>query len=471
MADFQDNRLIESIVKEVIKNIGSNNIETLSKNKASNRLGIFDDMENAIEQAYIAQKKYMEKNLETRRKIIEAIKNKLKPLVKEMSEMTVSESKMGRVEDKINKNNLVLEKTPGVEDLSTGVFTGDDGLALVELSPFGVIGAITPVTNATETIICNTIGMLAAGNSVVFCTHPNAINVSNWLISKINEAIIEVCQIVNLVTSVSKSSIEEADYMMQHKKINLLSITGGIPVVIKAMKSGKPVIGAGAGNPPVIVDETANIEEAARDIVLGASLDNNMPCIAEKEVLVVDEVCDYLIFNMEKNNAFKITKKEDMEKLKKTVLTEKGINKEFVGKDAKYILDKAGIECNYIPRLIIAETDKNHPFAVEELMMPILPIIRCADFDTALEYALELEHGFRHTAMMHSKNVDRLTIAPKKLQTTIFVKNAPSYAGIGFGGEGYTSFTLASSTGGGITSARSFARIRRCFLKGGFSIK
>ena len=463
-----DEKLIESIVREVAKNI--NIIE--SGNSSCNTLGVFDSMKEAIEYASIAQKKFLCSSLSERKKITDSIRNKLRPLIKEMSVMTVEESKMGRVEDKINKNTLAIERCTGVEDLKTGALTGDDGLSLIEFSPFGVIGAITPVTNPTETIICNSINMLSAGNSVVFSPHPSAVKVSNWLVGKINEAIIEAGGERNLVVTISKASVEEVDYLMESPKVNALCITGGMPIVIKGLKSGKKTIGAGAGNPPVIVDETADIEQAAADIVAGASLDNNMPCIAEKEVLAVDSIFDYLMFNMEKNNAFKISKKEDMVKLEKGVINEDGsVNKKFIGKNAKYILDTLGIECPYDPRLIIMETHKEHPFAVKELMMPVLPLIRCKDFDEALDLAVNLEDGCRHTAAMHSKHIDRLTIAPKRLQTTIFVKNAPSYAGIGLGGEGYTSFTLASSTGDGITSTVTFTRKRRCVLKNGLFVR
>ena len=459
-----DEKLIESIVREVARNINiSSNTDTF---------GVFDSMKEAIEYAYKSQKKFLSSNLECRRKIVDSIRNKLKPLIEEMSIMAVKETKMGRVEDKINKNRLAIERATGVEDLQTEVFTGDDGISLVEFSPFGVIGSITPVTNPTETIICNSINMLASGNSVVFSPHPNAIKVSNWIVGKINEAIMEAGGERNLVVTVSKTSVEDVDYMMEHPNINALCITGGMPIVNKGLKSGKKTIGAGAGNPPVIVDETADIEQAARDIVLGASLDNNMPCIAEKEVLAVDSIFDYLAFNMEKNNAFKISKHEDMRRLEKAVISENGeVNKSLIGKDAKYILEKSGIECSYEPRLIIIETHREHPFAVKELMMPVLPMIRCKDFEEALELAVKLENGCRHTAIMHSKNIDRLTIAPRTLQTTIFVKNAPSYAGIGLGGEGYTSFTLASSTGDGITSAITFTRKRRCVLKNGLFVR
>ena len=277
----------------------------------SDVFGVFNSMKEAIDYASEAQKKFLCSSLSQRKKIVDSIRNKLRPLVKEMSVMAVEESKMGRVEDKINKNTLAIERATGVEDLVTGALTGDDGLSLLEFSPFGVIGAITPVTNPTETIICNSINMLSAGNSVVFSPHPSAIKVSNWLVGKINEAIIEAGGERNLVVTISKTTVEEVDYMMSSPKINALCITGGMPIVIKGLKSGKKTIGAGAGNPPVIVDETADIEQAAADIVAGASLDNNMPCIAEKEVLAVDSIFDYLMFNMEKNNAFKISKKED----------------------------------------------------------------------------------------------------------------------------------------------------------------
>ena len=459
---------IEKIVKEVIKGMESNNLEEEYCD------GLFDSMEDAIEAAFIAQRKYLQCSLSERDKFVKAIKYEIgkEENLNKISKMAVEETGMGEYEYKLIKNKLVLEKTPGVEDLRTEAISGDDGLTLIELSPFGVIGAITPTTNPTETIICNSIGMLAAGNSVVFSPHPRAKNVSELTIKLINKALKEAGAPENLVVGVKEPSIENANIMMNHEKIKLLVATGGPGVVKSVLSTGKKAIGAGAGNPPVVVDETADIEQASKDIINGCSFDNNLPCIAEKEVIAVDQIADYLIFNMKENGAYEVTDLEVMYKLVKLVLDEKQkIKTEFVGKNAKYILSKIGIEVSDDVKVIIMETDKSHPFVQTELMMPILPIVRAKNVDEAIDIAVEVEHGNRHTAIMHSKNIDKLTKMAKLIQTTIFVKNGPSYAGIGVGGEGHTTFTIAGPTGEGLTSAKTFTRKRRCVLVDGFNIK
>ncbi len=469
-----DGVLIDDIVKKVMSemtNGGSLNVSKDSKEIKSSGFGVFESLNTAIEEAHAAQKVYNKYSLEQRREIISLLRTRLIDCVDEMSEKTVIETKMGRKADKILKNKLAIEKTPGVEDLVTEAFTGDDGLTLVELSAFGVLGSITPVTNPTETIINNTISAIAGGNSIVFCPHPSAKNISIWVIQFINKIISEAGGPKNLVTSSSEAKKENADILFSHEKINMLVVTGGTEIVKLALKSGKKVIGAGAGNPPVIVDETADIQKAARDIVNGASFDNNLPCTAEKEVLVLEIVADYLIFNMQKEGAYKISNREDLEKLESIVYKDGHLNKELVGKDAGYILDQVGIKYESPPKLIIAETELSHIFVQKELMMPILPIVRQKSFEEALKNAINVEHGLKHTAIMHSQNVTRLSIAARDMQTTIFVKNAPSYAALGFGGEGYSTFTIAGPTGEGLTSARSFTRKRRCVLSGGFSIR
>ncbi|WP_323985068.1 aldehyde dehydrogenase family protein [Fusibacter ferrireducens] len=455
------------------KGISSKSISTegISKETVSSE-GIFEDMDTAIEAAYQAQRTLFEKSLEFRKKITNAIKAELMLHVEELAMLAVKESGMGNVKDKIIKNTVAIEKTPSVEDLMSGVFTGDDGLTLLEYSPFGVIGAIAPSTNPSETVICNSIGMIAAGNAVVFCPHPGSYKTSNLAIKYINKAIKSVGGPANLVVTMLKPSMAAVETMMHHPLINMLCATGGPSVVKAVLESGKKAIGAGAGNPPVLVDETADIEKAARDIINGCSFDNNLPCIAEKEAIVVDEICDYLIFNMKQNGAYELTDKVLIQKLETLVFKSEGVlNREFVGKDAKYILDKIDISVGDEIKAIIMEADKDHPFVVEELMMPILPIVRVKDASEGIDLACKLEHGLRHTAMCHSKNIDVLTEMAHRIQTTIFVKNGPSYAGIGVGGEGFTTFTIAGPTGEGLTSAKSFTRRRRCVLVGGFNIK
>lgn len=457
-----------------LQNMDINEITKLIMRKIENidisNNGVFPFMDEAINSAKQAQEELFNSKLELREKIIKEIRKTLEKHIIELSELAVEETKMGRVKDKILKHQVVIEKTPGVEDLKTLAISGDNGLTIMELSPYGVIGSITPSTNPSETIICNAIGMIAAGNSVVFAPHPGAKKTSIRTVQLINKAINNAGGPKNLVVTIENPSIQATNEMIQHPHIKMLVATGGPAVVNSVMKSGKKSIGAGAGNPPVLVDETANIENAARDIIAGCSFDNNLPCIAEKEVISVDSITDYLIFEMQKNGAYLIKDIALINQLEELIFKNGNINKEFVGKDASYILKKIGINSSEI-KVIIMETSKDHLFAKEELLMPILPIIRVENAIEGIKVAKELENGLRHTAIIHSKNIDILTKYARELETTILVKNGPSFSGIGVGGEGDTTFTIAGPTGEGLTSAKSFSRNRRCILVGGFSLK
>ena len=464
-----DLNLVEKLVQKVMEQVDANQELTTAGD-----WGIFATMDEAINAAEAAQRKYLSCSMADRAKYIQVIRDVAlkKENLEYMSRATVEETGMGGYEYKITKNILAATKTPGIEDLTTEALSGDDGLTLVEYSPFGVIGAITPTTNPTETVICNSIGMLAAGNSVVFSPHPRAKNVTIFLIKALNRALAEAGAPANLIVTVAEPSIDNTNAMMKNPKVRMLVATGGPSIVKTVLSSGKKAIGAGAGNPPVVVDETANIEKAAKDIVDGCSFDNNLPCIAEKEIIAVDSIADYLIFNMKKHGAYEVKDKATIDKLVELVTRDgKGPKTEFVGKSAQYILDKVGITVGPEIKVILMEADEFHPFVQEELMMPILPLVRVKDVDTAIDMAIRVEHGFRHTAIMHSRNVDKLSKMAKLIQTTIFVKNGPSYAGIGVGGMGYTTFTIAGPTGEGLTSAKSFARKRRCVLVGGFDIR
>ena len=464
-----DLNLVEKLVQKVMEQVDANQELTTAGD-----WGIFATMDEAINAAEAAQRKYLSCSMADRAKYIQVIRDVAlkKENLEYMSRATVEETGMGGYEYKITKNILAATKTPGVEDLTTEALSGDDGLTLVEYSPFGVIGAITPTTNPTETVICNSIGMLAAGNSVVFSPHPRAKNVTIFLIKALNRALAEAGAPANLIVTVAEPSIDNTNAMMKNPKVRMLVATGGPSIVRTVLSSGKKAIGAGAGNPPVVVDETANIEKAAKDIVDGCSFDNNLPCIAEKEIIAVDSIADYLIFNMKKHGAYEVKDKATIDKLVELVTKDgKGPKTEFVGKSAQYILDKVGITVGPEIKVILMEADEFHPFVQEELMMPILPLVRVKDVDMAIDMAIRVEHGFRHTAIMHSRNVDKLSKMAKLIQTTIFVKNGPSYAGIGVGGMGYTTFTIAGPTGEGLTSAKSFARKRRCVLVGGFDIR
>ncbi|MCL1997127.1 MAG: aldehyde dehydrogenase EutE [Defluviitaleaceae bacterium] len=463
----------EALVNEIVSRVVANLSGAELKKPALCGNGIFSDMDQAVEACVISQKQYVKLTHQKMDKIINAIKQLAIDNAELLSKMAVEETGLGNYNDKVIKNRLVGEKTPGLEDLKSESFTGDNGLTLIELSPFGIIGSITPTTNPSETILCNSIGMLAAGNGVVFSPHPKAKEVSKKTVELINKAIVANGGPANLVTTVADPSMDQAKKLMEHPRVDMLVATGGPGVVKAVLASGKKAIGAGAGNPPVIVDDTADIVKAADDIVKGASFDNNIVCVAEKEVIALKSICDYLIFQMQASGAHLITTDSDLKKLENLVLEgeKKYPHKDFIGKDAKTILQKAGIDHKPTTKLIIVETKKCHPFVQREMMMPVLPIVRADNINEAIEMAIELEHGYRHTAVMHSKNIDNLSAFAKAIQTTIFVKNGPAYAGLGVGGEGYTTFTIAGPTGEGLTAARHFTRKRRCVLVEGFNIR
>ncbi len=471
---------IRQVVSRVLDRIQSAPAASWDSTQYNGRklIGIFDDMNEAIRAAENGYRAVRAMTVEQREKLITEIRRLTRQEAAVMAKLGVEETGMGRVDHKQAKHLLVADKTPGTEDIVSQARTGDNGLTLVEMAPFGVVGAITPSTNPSETVICNSIGMIAAGNGVVFNPHPNAIATSNYAVDLVNRA----CKAAGgpdiLVCSMAKPTMESAAIMQSHPSIRLLVCTGGPGVVRAVLSSGKKAIGAGAGNPPVIVDDTADIRKAGKDIIDGCTFDNNLPCIAEKEVFAFRNIADELISVMQKNGAYLINAQQAdqlnkivlVEKTDKNGKTKKIVNRDCVGRDADVLLAKIGITVSKDIRCIICETPFEHDFVQHELMMPILPIVRVDNIDQAIELAVKAEHGCRHTAHMHSKNIDHLSRFARAVETTIFVKNAPSYAGIGFGGEGHATFTIAGPTGEGITSARSFTRQRRCVMADSFRI-
>jgi acyl-CoA reductase-like NAD-dependent aldehyde dehydrogenase len=471
-----DDRAISAIVAEVLRKLKSEGVSGALQGSASRGGGAFGTIADALGAAEKAHLDLFDVPLETRRKIIGAMRRTSIEHAEELSKLAIDETGLGRYEDKVRKNLLAATGTPGVEDLVAEAVSGDHGLTVIERAPYGLITSITPSTNPSETVINNAIGMVAGGNSVVFNPHPGARRTTLRTIELLNSAIVSEGGPPNVLTCVEQPTIETAQASMKHEKVRLVVVTGGGAVVREAMKSGKKVIAAGPGNPPVVVDDSADIGNAARHIVDGASLDNNIVCICEKEVLAADGITDELKRRMLDHGAVEI-KGGDIEKLKSLVIKEdKGpskhavTNREYVGKDAEVLLSEIGVSSDRGARLIICEVPRSHPFVWTELLMPIMPIARVSDADEGIKLAKQVEHGFGHTAVMHSTDITKLSKMARFIGTTVFVKNGPAYAGLGFGGEGFTSFTIASPTGEGLTSARTFTRMRRCVLVDYFRI-
>ncbi|TNF27254.1 MAG: aldehyde dehydrogenase EutE [Deltaproteobacteria bacterium] len=438
--------------------------------------GVFNDLEQAMDAAVRAYYALNDLGLRKRIAIIEAIRAALRLESVRLAREAHAETGLGRVEDKIQKNNLVIEKTPGPEILNPQAISGDDGLMLLEPAPFGVIGAITPVTNPSSTIICNAIGMLSAGNAVVFNTHPSAKKVSAETVRIINRAVVGAGGPPNTVCCLAEPTIESANALMRHPKTRIVVVTGGPGVVKAAMASGKRAICGGPGNPPVVVDATADIETAAERIVYGHSFDNNIICVDEKECIVVDAVADQLKQAMTRHGAYLLPPR-DLPRLEKVIFTKNAgprghavVNKDLVGKNASVILKELGINVGPEVRCVLVEVPNDHPLVWTEQMMPVLPITRVPDVNAAIALAVEVEGGNFHTAMMHSHDVRALSKMAKLSNCSIFSKNGTGVDGLAHNGEGYTSFTIASPTGEGLTTAASFSRWRRCTLRDDFRI-
>ena len=439
---------------------------------------LFDTIDEASEAARKAQGQMLDFGLEARGNIVEAMRKAALKYSEGLGQMAVQETGLGRMPDKKLKVDLAARKTPGPEDIRTEAWSGDHGLTITEAAPYGVVGGITPSTNPAETVINNAISIISAGNSVVFNSHPLAKGVSNRTAEILNDAVIAGGGPKNLVTAIKDPSKQTASGLMTNRGIDLLLVTGGSEVIRLAMTSGARAICAGPGNPPVVVDETADIKKAAGNIIYGASFDNNVLCTAEKETFAVDKIYNQLRGEMTASGGYELKGMELMKLMSMVVIDDpnkKGerhprVNKEFVGKDAVTIAHAAGISVPQGTRLLFFESDWDHPLVMAEQLMPVHPVVRCKDVEEAMELAIIAEHKFEHTFVMHSTNIANLSRMAQMCNGNIFVKNGPSMAGLGMNAEGFCTMSIAGTTGEGMTRARTFTRPRRCTLVDYFRI-
>ena len=466
-----DERLVSQVVGEVLARLQSG-VAAKSGASTTTNFGVYERMEDAIEAAHRSFVQLREQSITGRKAAIKEIRRLCVEKAEEWGKIEFAETKIGREAHKIAKLGICGDLVPGVEYLQHQAFTGDSGLTIIDCAPWGVIGAITPSTHSVPTLTGNAINMIAAGNAVVYNTHPSAAKCAAIAVRAYNEAIFKATGISDLLTTVIKPTLETFDAMTKHPLVRLLCVTGGPAVVKAAMASGKRAVCAGPGNPPVVVDETANLENAAKSIIAGASFDNNLLCCGEKQVFVVESVADQLIAALRKAGAVQLTPAQ-VEALTqadfKTNATPGGcahavVNKDLVGKDASVLAQQIGLSVPADTMLLFGETDKDHLFVEEEQMMPFLPIVRVPNVDIAIAEAIKSEHGYRHTAIMHSQNIRNLTKMAQEVDTTLFIKNGPSMSGLGLGGEGFLSFSIATPTGEGVTTPMTFTRSRRCVM-------
>jgi len=438
---------------------------------SASRDGVFATVDEAASAAFEAQKKVAAMSLEERGRMTDIIVRICNERREELGRMEMEETKVGRLDHKILKlTNMRYVLSVGA--MRSDARTDTTGLCLIERAPWGVIGIMLPVTHSVPTMASNAINILAAGNTAVFGPHPSGAKVAQYALQLWNREIERELGVANVLTTTRDASIENAEQIFHHPKIALLCVTGGAAVARAAAKSGKRVIAGGPGNPPVVVDETADLDRAAQCIIAGASFDNNLLCIGEKEVFVVASVADSFIQAMRRAGAFQLDAAA-IDRLTKAAFTFEGggggcarahVKKDLVGKDVAVLAAAAGVHAPSGTDLLFGETDENHPFVVEEQMMPFVPVVRVRDADAAIAAAVKAEHGYRHTAIIHTQNVETATRMARVMNTTLFLHNAASPASIGVGGPGFFSHTIATPTGEGVTTPLTFTRERQMIV-------
>jgi aldehyde dehydrogenase len=460
-------QLIRDVVQQVLAHMGNGRAPSGNGNGRARAWGVYDDVNSAVAAASDAQKRFEAMGLDARRKAVACIRRICVGQAEALGREEFEETRIGRLVHKVEKLVVCGEKIPGVEFLRTDAFSGENGLTVTEYAPFGVIGAITPVTHSLPTLACNAINMLAAGNAIVCNPHPSGARVACHGTQLFNQAIHEAIGLDSLITIIRNPTLESAQAIFDHREIRLLCVTGGPAVGRAALRSPKRAIVAGPGNPPVVVDETADLDNAARSIVVGGAFDNNLLCIGEKEVFAVVAIFDELLEAMTHHKASRLDRGQiealtraafvPAESDKKKLV----VNKDLIGVDAAVLAERAGVKVPADTELLFGETDESSPFVEHEQMMPFVPFVRVPDVDRAIELAKKYEHGFKHTAIIHSRNVETITRMGRELDVSIFVQNGPSTAGLGSGGEGYLSFSIATPTGEGVTTPLTFTRQRR----------
>ena len=472
-------QLISEIAREVIARLQGQTPAAAAAPQAPNTGdGVFATVDEAVKAAAAAQAKLGQMSLDERGRIVAIIRRLCADNAKEWARIELEETGLGRLDHKIEKL-LNVRHVLGVEAMHSDIRSDSTGLCIIERAPWGVIGMVLPATHSVPTMASNAINVIAAGNTAIFSPHPAGAKVAALALRVMNRAIQQETGLANVITTMANASIRAAEEVFHHPGIALLCVTGGPAVVRAAAKSGKCVIAAGPGNPPVVVDETADLDNAAKSIIVGASFDNNLLCIAEKEIFVVASVFDAFMSAMKRAGAVELNNAA-IERLTEAAFTfdEPGkgkgkgcgrahVRKELIGKDVSLLAAAAGVQVPASTPLLFGETVEDHAFVQEEQMMPFVPIVKVRDVNAGIAASVKAEHNYRHTAIIHSRNLDNITRMARAMNTTLFVSNAACVAALGSDNPSYLSFSIATPTGEGVTTPMTFTRERQFAIGGG----
>ena len=354
-----------------------------------------------------------------------------------LAKMAVAETGMGIVEDKVIKNHFAAEYIYNqYKDMKTcGVLEEDKTFGITKVAePIGVIAAIVPTTNPTSTAIFKTLIALKTRNAIIISPHPRAKKATIEAARIVLEAAVKAGAPEGIIGWIDEPSVELSQNVMRESDIILA--TGGPAMVKAAYSSGRPALGVGAGNTPAIIDETAHIKMAVNSILLSKTFDNGVICASEQSLVVLEQVYDEVKKELGNRGAY-ILKGEEVDKVRKVILNEKGgLNANIVGQSAYKIAEMAGINVPESAKVLIGEVESvelEEPFSHEKLS-PILAMYKVKSYEEALEKAGRLIElgGMGHTSILYTdqlKSRDRILQFGEKMKTARTLINMPASQG------------------------------------------
>ncbi|EKO3556392.1 bifunctional acetaldehyde-CoA/alcohol dehydrogenase [Vibrio metschnikovii] len=359
-----------------------------------------------------------------------------------LAQQAVAESGMGIVEDKVIKNHFASEfiYNKYKDEKTCGVLEEDESLGTMTIAePVGIICGIVPTTNPTSTAIFKSLISLKTRNGIIFSPHPRAKNSTNDAAKLVLDAAVAAGAPKDIIGWIDQPSVELSNALMKHDGIALILATGGPGMVKAAYSSGKPAIGVGAGNVPVVIDETADIKRAVASVLMSKTFDNGVVCASEQAVIVMDEVYDEVKERFATHKAH-VLSKADADKVRKVLLIDGALNAKIVGQPATAIAEMAGVKVPADTKILvgegIGEVSYDDEFAHEKLS-PTLGMFRASSFENAVEQAVRMVEigGIGHTSGLYTNqdiNADRIRYFGDKMKTARILINIPTtHGGIG----------------------------------------
>ena len=400
-----------------------------------------DDLNALVARVKAAQREFASFSQEQVDKIFRAASLAANTARIPLAQMAVEETGMGIVEDKVIKNHFASEfiYNKYKDEKTCGVLEENAEFGTITIAePVGIICGIVPTTNPTSTAIFKSLIALKTRNAIIFSPHPRAKNSTNAAAKLVLDAAIAAGAPKDIIGWIDQPSVALSNALMTHEDINLILATGGPGMVKAAYSSGKPAIGVGAGNVPVVIDETADVKRAVASVLMSKTFDNGVVCASEQAVIVMNEVYEEVKERFASHKCY-ILNEEEANKVRNTMFINHALNADIVGQPAVKIAEMAGVSVPADTKVLIGEgleVTNDDVFAHEKLS-PVLGLFRASSFENAVEQAVRMVEigGIGHTSGIYTNqdiNQDRIRYFGDKLKTARILVNIPTtHGGIG----------------------------------------